>query len=1438
MINTDFKGNLIIISNFKQTLTMKTQYILTSLIIILGIFPSIAQNAPVLVKDIKIGAASSNPTNFTTFGNKLRFQTSPIYIADENWESDGTSNGTVSLGAITAANAAFSSAVLKGNNYTLQRLNDTTLTLVKNGTTVLKKFLNQYNKSPLYAGTDVLYFVMGFRDSSVTYGSFVDESLALWRSDGTEQGTVQVGVLVRYLNVYSNSYISGMASGNAFYYVLRENEVCQTLNVFDGSEIKNIERGCYPVFYSLLNTDKTNGIYFSKTGDNGTLPTLLFRYTNGQTIKLSDSNAPLSTAGSVADKVILPVSEKGLWLTDGTINGTKRILSNPTIYTFKNNNGDLLAVTNDGGYYTGNYNLWRVTNTNAFLINNLVSTPTSYNNFLAIGNTLYFNKTTAELGNELWKQDVSVLPNAPQSCISKSKAPWELWILNVKLNTINNTSEKFKDYSTAGYSDYTNLSTSIQKGQTYLLNVTPALSWSGYLPNVYCRTWIDWNNNAAFEDTELVFQNTNVNLFQSNIRVPSSAISGSVRMRIAMKWGSYPTACETFEKGEVEDYTLQVSEPIAPSGKDTLRISSIQGDTQTAQGGQIRLEITLRNTGTAPSDPNTPLSIFQNQQPWAFKGPVSTCFKIVSNSIPIGRIIQPNETVTMPFVFTMSDSFTHISPLAYPPITFGATNVTIGDRGAEYCIPLYYNPIIDTLYNFHTIKSTLNDSDLAVEIVASDTTYTTIEGIFNFTVKMTNKGNFNIKNARTVVYTSPHNGTPVSILQTQKGSVQTAFHLGEYFSVWNVPNLNMGESVTMAVRVQDTFMAPRLPSIVAYALASSNQINDLNANNNSDNQQFTQRTTPSPDLVLSNLNISTPSVQQGQILNFKVDIKNIGLGNATNNFKVKAYISKDNILSADDVQDGVIPTGNFVSGFAVTQVPGASTIPLSLEAGQYYLILKVDADNEIGESNEDNNVLVSTTTFTVPNVLPGNNCISKSKAPWELWISKVSLNTINNASEKLKDYSTLGYSDYSNISTTLEKGKTYPLSITPSLSWTGNLPNAYCMVWIDFNNNKGFEDNEIVLSSAGQSIFTSNVLIPSVAVVGTVKMRIALKWGAYPFTCETFDRGEVEDYNIIIQEGISSCNPLLKCPKDTIVLISDSESSYCNSLIESPTIDLTGCNLTTSNLWNNRTGCLPIGTTGITWTMNFTSGGFTQCTYNVTVSKSTIPVSDLALSLTATPSVYRQWTTTNFKIAVKNSGNQVFMNIKIKFPFPDKTVTGGAVTPSIGKWNEWCSGGIKCYEWIIPTLAANTTATLDIPLFILDALGTITTTAQLSSSTPLDDVTSNNSASVTITPALAQPQALAVNRPKPTELIPVVIQGIYPTLTEGDITVLIESNIEKEVQFDFYNTLGKSVKTEVFRLEKGMNHVKFDFWNQQNGLYIIQTSEGQGKFIPQKFIKI
>ncbi len=113
-----------------------------------------------------------------------------------------------------------------------------------------------------------------------------------------------------------------------------------------------------------------------------------------------------------------------------------------------------------------------------------------------------------------------------------------------------------------------------------------------------------------------------------------------------------------------------------------------------------------------------------------------------------------------------------------------------------------------------------------------------------------------------------------------------------------------------------------------------------------------------PDLTINNLTLNSYQVQAGKVFSYRFDLANASSAAVPGNFSMKAYLSTDDILSADDVQDGIVTTGNFGANFSVPQVLGATTVPASLPSGDYFLILKADADNQVLESNEGNNVAV------------------------------------------------------------------------------------------------------------------------------------------------------------------------------------------------------------------------------------------------------------------------------------------------------------------------------------------------------------------------------------------------------------------------------------------------------------------------------------------------
>ena len=440
-------------------------------------------------------------------------------------------------------------------------------------------------------------------------------------------------------------------------------------------------------------------------------------------------------------------------------------------------------------------------------------------------------------------------------------------------------------------------------------------------------------------------------------------------------------------------------------------------------------------------------------------------------------------------------------------------------------------------------------------------------------------------------------------------------------------------------------------------------------------------------------------------------------------------------------------------------------------------------------------ILFLVLTFQLSFSQTSSYCTSTSAAPWELWIANVQFNTINNTSGKSKDFKSFGYSNYTDVSTTVTKGQTYNLNVTPGLSWMGDLPNAYCRVWIDFNKNNIFEDDEQVLGDTNKNPFTKSVLIPASASAGVTRMRVSMKVGGYATACETyFAKGEVEDYTINIQGGINlsltGFSVLSDTPygaygpgkliqggnvrpidgsllgtnlpptpisfkirayisKDQIIDSSDYLLSQLIATIEP--------NYTSTDYLQE--GGLGIINNDTKIPLDFPVGNYflivkidaddeiveSNKNDNILInsiqilSNILIPTDFLRLSISSNPAIYQKFSTFNFTVKATNYSAMPITNVKVKFPFPAKIVTGGNAVASNGTWNEWCAGGAHCFEWNIPTLAPNSDAMLNIPVYVQDFTGYIVVVADLVSATPPQTTNVPHiSATISVPPTIGQ----------------------------------------------------------------------------------------------------
>ncbi len=137
-------------------------------------------------------------------------------------------------------------------------------------------------------------------------------------------------------------------------------------------------------------------------------------------------------------------------------------------------------------------------------------------------------------------------------CASKGNNVNYEYIDNIAIGGISNATS-----ANAGYANFTSQTGNLVYGNNTII-VSAGFASSSYTE--FWKVWIDFNKNGTFESNEEVVSGSSSSAgnLSYTFSIPSSALTGTTKMRVSMKWNGTPTACETFSYGEVEDYSVNI----------------------------------------------------------------------------------------------------------------------------------------------------------------------------------------------------------------------------------------------------------------------------------------------------------------------------------------------------------------------------------------------------------------------------------------------------------------------------------------------------------------------------------------------------------------------------------------------------------------------------------------------------------------------------------------------------------------------------------------------------------------------------------------------------------------------------------------------------------------------------------------------------------------
>src|SRR6056297_3549945 len=713
-------------------------------------------------------------------------------------------------------------------------------------------------------------------------------------------------------------------------------------------------------------------------------------------------------------------------------------------------------------------------------------------------------------------------------CESKGSNYSYEWIAGVEIGSFNNTSQA------AGYTDFTNLTIEMTPGTNYGVSLTPGFASTTY--DEYWKIWVDLNGDGDFDDAnELVFDAGALSktIVTGTITIPEGTAAITTRMRVSMKYNAAQTACETFSYGEVEDYTVIITEtgedtqaPTAPTNLSASNITetsftlswNASTDNIGVTGYDVYQEGSLVSTVTETSASISGLTAG------------TTYSYYVKAKDAAGNVSAESSTLQVT-TDEPADTQAPTAPSNLSSSNVGETSVTLSwtastDNVGVTGYDIYRDGSVmastdNTSYNVSGLTAATTYSfyvkakDAAGNVSAASNTIsvTTDESVAEYCESKGSNYSYEwIGNVTIGTYSNTSGaagytdftsevitleaGTSVDVSLVPEFSGST---YNEYWKIWI--DYNNDKEFTSDELAFD-----------AGSLSKTTVNGTINVRSTASgttrmrvSMKYNGEQTACETFSYGEVEDYTVSFEEA-IPDTEAPTAPTGLASSSitnNSFTLSWNASSDNVgvTEYDIYQNGAYRASTSGTSYNVTGLSAATTY-------SYYVKAK-DAAGNVSAASSTLNVTTSDEQLTY--------CSSKGNNVNYEWIDLVQLNEIDNSTG-----SNGGYADFTSMTANVTPGSSQTIYI--SCGFASSSYTEYWHVWIDWDHSGTFDTDERMVygSSSSSETLSATFTVPSDAQLGTTPMRVTMKYNAAATACETFSYGEVEDYTVNVLEAGSS----------------------------------------------------------------------------------------------------------------------------------------------------------------------------------------------------------------------------------------------------------------------------------------------------------------------------